>query len=146
MPTQRRRLAALPCLLIALAGPPLVGCMPGYDPGGPQASRDLYTYESTPDFPQTIILKDISTDETIWSMEVPVGKQVVIRFYEGHDTKNIARPDLMRWRLFDRGTQYGELDSAIPVPASISRRVDVVLRKNADAVTKSVPAPEPAGK
>jgi hypothetical protein len=143
MLSSRRVLIVLACASLA----PLGACyMPGYDPGGPQASRELFTYESTPDLPQTITLKDLSTGETIWTFEVPIGKQVVIRFYEGHDTKNASRPDLMRWRVFDRGTQFGELDSAIPVPSAINRRVDCTLRKNADAVTKSLPAPEPVGK
>jgi hypothetical protein len=137
------------CSLVALSSLALGGCYQwGYDPGGPQASRDLFTYESTPDLPQTITLKEVSTDETIWSLEIPVGKQVTIRFYDNTNPRNTARPDLMRWRIFDRGTQYGELDSSIPVPPSINRRVDVSLRKQSEAVAKpdATPAPEPAAK
>jgi hypothetical protein len=108
------------------------------------ASRDLYTYESTPDYPQNITVIDFTTGEKLLSIEVPVGQQLVIRFYEDHDTKNTARPDLMRWKLMPRGTQFGELPNSMPVPDYNHRRVDVTLRKEAEAVPKpaNVPPPE----
>ena len=126
-------------MLIAVIGA-LGGCWPGYRPGGSQASADEYTYVSTPDCPQTIQLLDWTTNTTIWTLDVPVGKELVMRFYDDHDPKNPTRPALMRWEIFDAGREFGELHNAIPAPDSSHRRVDPSIRKTATAV----PAPEAA--
>lgn len=117
----------------------LTACkMPGYSAGGPQASLDQHTFPSTPDAPQTVTLVDWTTGEVIWTVDVPVGKQVTVRFYEGSQQRNDPRrPDLMRWEIQDRGTEYGELDNVLPVPASIHRRLDVTLRKDRPAVART---------
>src|SRR4051812_3931179 len=58
----------------------MAGCWTmGYSPGGRQASLDEFTYESTADHPYSLYLIDLRTRETIWSMDVPVGKEVVIK-------------------------------------------------------------------
>jgi hypothetical protein len=125
------RTLSLAALLLA-ASAPMSGCwMPGYWPGGPQATRGLHTFESTTDFPQVIQLTDIATREVIWSISVPVGQQLVVRFYDDHDPENIDRPALMRWELMDRGTRFGELDNAITVP-DYDRRLLEVFNRDGD--------------
>lgn len=121
------------------------GCWyPGYSPGGSMASRDLYTYESTPNFPQDVSVIDWTTGEKLLFVEVPVGQQLVVRFYDDYNTKNTARPALMRWKLMPAGTRFGELDNSMPVPGPNQRRLDISVRKNAEAVPKdTVPAAEP---
>lgn len=136
--------AALGLSLAGLTG--LAGCVPGYYPGGSLASRDLYTYESTPDAPTNITVIDWTTGEQLLQVEVPVGQQLVVRFFENHNKKNTERPDLMRWKLMKAGTTFGELDNSMPVPDYGHRRVDVSLRKNATAVPKPLPAAEPAAR
>lgn len=123
----------------------LAGCWyPGYAPGGQGASRDLYTYESTPNFPQNVTVVDWTTNETILTVEVPIGQQLVIRFYDDYNPKNTARPALMRWKLMPAGTKYGELDNSAPAPGPNQRRLDTSIRKNSEAVPKAtVPAAEP---
>ncbi len=138
-----RRSFVAAALGLALAG--FAGCVPGYSPGGSWASRDLYTYESTPDYPQNITVVDWTTNEKLLYVEVPVGQQLVVKFYPDHDTKNTARPDLMRWQLMPRNTSFGELTNSMPVPDYNHRRVDVTLRKTPEAVPQptNVPPPEP---
>lgn len=115
--------------ILALGAAPLAGCwMPGYWPGGSQATRDLYTFESTRDFPQSVQVVDLATKEVLWSINVPIGQQVVIRFYDDHDPENAERPALMRWELMERGTRFGELDNAMPVPAYDRRLMEVYYR------------------
>jgi hypothetical protein len=109
---------------------PMAGCyMPGFRPGGQQATRGVHTFESTTDFPQTIQLTDLATKEIIWSVNVPVGQQLVVRFYDDHDRRNVERPALMRWELMERGTLWGELDNAIPVPDYDRRLLEVYYRE-----------------
>jgi len=117
------------------------GCMPGYRPGGGQSSMDAFAYESTVDYPQTVKVVDLGTNAVLWTMEVPVGKQLIIRFYEDHDLKNERCPSLLRWELRDTGDQYGELHNSMPVPSAHRRRVDVAFRANPSAT----PQPEAAG-
>ncbi len=126
-------------------GVALGGCWnPGYNEGGSMASRDLYTYYSTPNYPQNVTVIDWTTNEKLLSVEVPVGQQLVVRFYDDYNTKNTARPALMRWKLMPMGTRFGELDNSMPVPGPTQRRLDVTLRQNAEAVPKAtVPAAEP---
>jgi len=134
--TSRPARLILAAAIAALAA----GCVPGYYPGGPLASYDLFTYESTMACPKNVYLLDTSTNTTIWSVEIPVGKQLVIRFYDDFDTKNPTRPTLMRWEIFDNGTTFGELHNSIPAPGRDRRRVDWEIRKHPAAA----PPPEPA--
>jgi hypothetical protein len=122
------RTTLMAALCIAAVGL-TAGCYwPGYYPGGSQASRDLYTFESATDYPQSIQLRDLTTREVLWSINVPIGQQVVIRFYDGHDPRNEERPALMRWELMERGTRFGELGNAIPVPRRDRRLMEVFIR------------------
>jgi hypothetical protein len=73
-------------------------------------------------------------------MEVPPGKELVIKFYDDHDTKNVNRPALMRWEIFDLGWEFGELHNAMPAPDAAHRRVDTEFRRHPAAA----PPPEPA--
>lgn len=125
---------AVPALLIALAG-----CWPGYRPAGNQASSDAHTYISTAMSPKTIRVIDHTTNTVLWSIDLPVGKQVTLQFYANHDPKNTARPDLMRWELSDAGREFGELHSSMPVPPASQRRIEWEHRKTPD-----VPTPETA--
>ena len=112
-------------------------CWSGYTPGGYSASGTPSTYESTQHMPQTVTLVDTTTQETIWSMEVPVGQQLVVDFAEDHVKDNPARPALMKWRLMERGGS-GSLSNSIPAPAPAARRLDVSRTRT------STPAPAPA--
>jgi hypothetical protein len=117
----------------------MAGCA-GYTPGGSGASVDEFTYQSTADTPKTVKVIDWTTNTTIWSLDIPVGKELVVRFYDDHDVKNATRPALMRWELFESGREHGELHNAIPVPEAGHRRIDPYIR----ATARALPPPEQA--
>lgn len=114
--------------LVPLAALALAGCQ-GYDGGGPMMSIDQYSYESMPDYPQTVTLKNSATGETLWTVDVPVGQKLVMKFEPGKNKGDPARPDLLKWDLMALSVQYEVLDNSMPVPPSWQRRVDVTYRR-----------------
>ena len=122
MPSRSR-----PILALALVAGTLVtaGC---YTPGGRYASRDQFTYASTPLQPQTITVFDARTNEAIWSQDVPVGQKLVIRFFDGRGSGEGNFPALMRWEVMDDDRSSGRLANELAVPLRDARRVEVTLR------------------
>lgn len=121
------RLAVPAALAVAVS---MAGCMymPGYRPGGSQASRDQFTYASTVDNPQTVTLMNSVTNQRLWSIDVPIGKQLVIWFYDEQKTGDPQNPSVMRWEIMNLGHLGGDLDNAMPVPAAGVRMVRVDRR------------------
>jgi hypothetical protein len=124
-PARRALALAGAAALISLLG---VGCYPYYSPGGTGASYDTFTYESTPQFPQTVNLIDLRTNETLWSVDVPEGKQLVVSFYDDYNTSNPGKPALMRWQIMDNGEMWGQLSNAMPVPEAHNRLLEPKYR------------------
>jgi len=112
-------------LALALIAGTLAGC---YTPGGRYASRDQFTYKSTTLQPQTITVFDARTNEAIWTRDVPVGKKLVIRFFDSRGSGEGNYPALMRWEIMEEGKYSGGLDNELAVPMRDSRRVEVTLR------------------
>ena len=78
MPARLSRLArpfAAATILASLALS--AGC---YYEGGPLRSIDRVTYVSTSWSPKTVTLIDTRTGESMWSVDIPVGQQLVIDF------------------------------------------------------------------
>ncbi len=105
----------------------LVGC---YNPRGAFYSHvgQAATYWSTESKPTTITLMDTSTGEPFFTLEIPVGKQLVLDFKEGEGDDDVRTPDMMRYQVFDIGTTIGMLRNTITVPGRNSRRIDVSYR------------------
>jgi hypothetical protein len=120
--TRRGRLAVAAGLLLALG---TGGC---YYPGGPGYSADTFTYESTSWQPWTVTVVDTRTGQTIWSVDVPVGKQLVVAFKPDRGNKDTGMPDLMQWEIFPLGTRTGTLTNSLVCPPAGSRRLDPTLR------------------
>jgi len=114
------------CVLLGLLaiGGSLVGCD---RPGGIAWSFDRYTYESTPWQPWTVNLIDTRTQETIWSAEVPPGKQLVVAFRKGRGETD-AYPDLMTWQITPQGRVFGAQANRLPVPPKSARLLSTTLR------------------
>ncbi|MEO0717137.1 MAG: efflux RND transporter permease subunit, partial [Planctomycetota bacterium] len=89
---------------------------------------DQYTYVSRPWEPKTITLIDVRTNEPVWTVDVPVGKQLTMRFYEDKNPDNAITPDNMRWQIQDEGTKFGQMANTTLVPPAEVRRIDVELR------------------
>ncbi len=115
----------------AIGAAGLSGC---YTEGGPGRSADTFTYISRSWQPWTIGLVDTRTGEEMWSVDVPVGQQLVVRFLRGKDRAAMF-PDSMDWDLMKAGRRYGTLEHSLPVPGGDVRLLKPTLR----------PAPELPG-
>lgn len=114
--------------LMAAAAMVLAGC---YLPGGGlfNYTGAPATYYSTEHLPKTVTLVDTCTDEAIFSIEIPPGKQLTVDFVEGGGEDRVHTPDLMRYEIFDVGTTFGRLSSSLSVPNAECRRLDVDFRE-----------------
>lgn len=102
----------------------LNGC---HSPSGgmfPNPSGSM-TYTSTETRQTSIAVIDLRTDEEVFVMYVPPGKQLTMDFRVGGGDDPVHTPDLMRWELFDAGTRTGRLQNSLTVPNAASRRIDV---------------------
>lgn len=124
-----RRLAAVAAVAALATG--VVGGVGGcYYPGGPGFSVDRFTYESTTWQPWTVTLEDTRTGQVFWSIEVPVGYQLVIDFDEGPvGTADEFTPDIMKWEIMPIGRRYGHLDNTMRVPPASARLLVPTLRR-----------------
>lgn len=115
-----------------LAGSALTGCF-SYNARGPWYSGNApLTFESTAFKPKTLSLIDTRTGETIWSVDVPVGKELVVKFREGVNEGELMA-DLMEWGILDSGARRGELESSIPAPPRDYRRLDMTIRAHPES-------------
>jgi hypothetical protein len=96
--------------------------------GGLGWTEDQHVYVSRPYQPWTITLKDTRTGQELWSVEVPVGKQLVIHFLPKQGAPGTYAPDLMEWAIMEEGLTSEKLGNSMPVPPANSRRLDPVLR------------------
>ena len=108
----------------------LSGC---YSPGGPRWSADRYTYESTTWSPKTVFVVDTRTGQTIWSIDVPVGKQVAVGF-ESDNGPNAYMPDTMVWEVMDYDRKFGTLSNRRAAPPAHARRIEFELRPSPEYV------------
>jgi hypothetical protein len=118
-----RTLAAC-AFLTAAAG--TAGCF--YNEGGLGMSEDKHVYVSRSHQPWTVTVRDTRTGQAFWSVDVPVGKKLVVQFLEGQGSENKFTPDLMQWGLMDESDGYGNLTNSLPVPARDVRRLEPTLR------------------
>lgn len=89
------------------------------------ASDTFYSYEY---LPTTVTVIDTRTEEVLFAMDIPVGKQLSMQFLEGEGDDPVYTPDLMLYEVWDRGTTYGKLRNSITVPSADVRRLDVSYR------------------
>ena len=107
------------------------GCAGTYlTESGAKRSLDQYTYISRPHEPKTISLIDTRTDEVIWTVDIPVGSQLSMRFIPNHDKDNSFTPDLLRWEIWDERRFAGRMTNSMPVPAADVRRIDMTVRES----------------
>lgn len=102
-------------------------------------SDDQFTYESTPTLPITVNVIDIRTEEVVWTMDVPVGRKVTLRFYPEKSEGYEDFPDLMKWEVQGNEDFAGILRSSTTVPDRWSRRIDVSLREVPEFYPGAIP-------
>lgn len=109
----------------------LTGC---HSPGGGlfDYSGGSQTYVSTEARPTTVTLVDSRTNEILFAMDIPPGKQLTIDFDKGGGDDPVLRPDILKYQIFDKGTQIGKLRSSLTVPPANVRRIDVTFRSGVE--------------
>lgn len=118
------RLMTLP--VVALGALVLGGCQ--NDEGGMGYSAGQEVFVSRTWMPWTITLRDTRTGQEMWSIDVPVGKKLVMDFDEGDGTKDDYTPDLLNWAIVDEDGEFPALSNHLPVPPSTARRIETTLR------------------
>ncbi|MDP7030328.1 MAG: hypothetical protein QF733_08920 [Phycisphaerales bacterium] len=149
------------CVRICLAwsaGVALAGCSTlkggGLLPSAAGTASPI-TWESTAASPKTIVLVDVRTGENIFEMDIPLGKQLSVQFFQVKDPqKHPKAPDTMFYGLQPAGQWVGVLDETVAVPHAVNRRIDVFLRTPEPftppdparpVVAYEVPRPDDAG-
>lgn len=147
MARARRTLAAALLLApIALTG----GCWYVND-GIPTSSRDEYNYPSTATMPQTVVLRDLRTDEVLHTWEVPVDSKLFVRFLSDQNLRAAGDPypDTCEWVYYPVGTWNPPLSDRLrfQVPAASSRRLELSVRTSPELPAAMRPAdvPKPQG-
>lgn len=131
MTNHRRNTTALAALLLAAGALTSTAC---HYQGGPRYSADRFTYESSSWYPKTVSLIDTRTGQTVWTVDIPVGEQLVVGFSRGTGPNEFNTDEIV-WGLMPAGQRFGTRDNRMPCPPSGVRRLDVALR----------PAPELPG-
>ena len=76
-------------------------------------SADRHNFVSTRHQPLSLSLSDTTTGETIWTLDVPIGKMAVVEFDHNTDWVPAQSPALpaekMYWDLFEPGSLIGTL-------------------------------------
>ena len=135
MPTRRAislftALTGATALLAATAGCQYIGQHFERAPGGNMFSDDTYTYMSTPYEPLTVTLYDNRDNEPIWTVDVPIGSKVSLRFRKNKIKEGSARrPDIMEWVIYDQKRRTARYENSMAVPSPESRMMRVSLRK-----------------
>lgn len=118
-----RRSTIAASLLAAAAA--LGGCR---SEGGIGYSGDSYTYVSRTWEPKTISVVDTRTGETVWTLELPVGKQLNLKFVKGTGP-NEFYPDEIQWKVVEAGNAgLANTTSRLPCPPRDARRIEWVRR------------------
>lgn len=104
-------------------------------------STESFTYRSTSQTPQTVTLRNTVTGEALWAVEVPVGKQLDVKFTERPATAEEFGSDVMRWTISPVGQAWAGAPSEVRVPPPSTRRMDVTLRESGEA--RQTPVIEP---
>lgn len=126
-------------------GATLGACLPGTNPGGHAWSLDKHVYASTVWEPKTVTLTDTVSGETLWVKEVPVGRQVVIRFFPGKARGNDPkRPDQMAWGMARINKAADGWEERFDVPGSEWRMLSFELRPAPEYPRERAPVEEPA--
>jgi hypothetical protein len=128
--------------LSAFAG----GCGSYFADDQPLSSRDEYNYRSTPSQPQTVVLRDLRTDEVLRTWEIPVDKKLFVRFLKGDEgTVGQPYPDECEWVYYPITMWNPPLEhrERFKVPTSMARRLELTLRPGPELPANMKPADVP---
>lgn len=123
MPRMSHRVARMAGVFVGAAL--LTALQACYKQGGTFSSEDLFTYHSTIDTPKRITVMDLRSKTPIWTVDIPVGQQLVMDFSDNYFKNDPTYPAQMRWALMKLGKLSGQLPNSMAAPPSYARRVDV---------------------
>jgi predicted small secreted protein len=119
------RTVSIPAAVV-LASVMLGGC---YTEGGFGFNIDQHVYVSRPWQPWTVTLRDTRTGQEFWSMDVPVGKKLIVKFEESTGSNDKYTPDVMKWALVDEDRETGvSITNSLSCPPANGRRLEPTLR------------------
>lgn len=116
----------------------LPACVNSGTEGGWLGSYDNFTYNSTSWQPKTVTLFDTRTGESLWSVDIPVGKSLNVGFKKGSGP-NEFKPDEMVWEIRPAPRLFGTRDNRVPVPPSTARRLEMTLRSAPEMPREEMP-------
>lgn len=148
---QNARLIPARSLALAtiLAGATIAGCgATRFSPEGTGFSEDRFTYVSTSTSPKTVALVDIRTDQVLWSVDVPVGQKLTMKFESVIDGENPVFPDVMEWVVQPVRLNSWRGSQQMLVPGPEARLIEMSLRPTPEypgdvAAMPEAPAFEP---
>lgn len=121
-----RRWNGILIALLLVGASALGGC---HVEGGSGFTEDQHVYVSRPWQPWTVTVRDTRTGQEFWSMDVPVGKKLIVKFAQNSGSGDKYTPDLMKWALVDEERDsLVSLANSLPCPPSSSRRLEPTLR------------------
>lgn len=124
--------SALTLATMLIMGSLMTGCVKSLvsnTPGGSHRSSDSYTYISTPFEPLTVTLYDQRDNEPLWTVDVPIGQKVTVRFLSNKSKEGTTRrPDIMQWEMYDQTKRRANLTNTMAVPGADSRLLRVAIR------------------
>lgn len=104
-----------------------VGCY-APDGGFSPSSNSTFTYVSETWSPKTVQVIDTRSNEAIFSLRLPVGKQLTMKFLEGEGDDPVSTPDRMQWEVWDAPQSTGKLSNQLTVPPAGARRIQMTIR------------------
>lgn len=124
----------------------LGGCWAaGLTQGGDHVSNDKFVYISDSNSPKTISLIDTRTSQPVWTGDIPVGQQMVVKFRQGRlAAQGDSMPDTMLWGLTRAHGYTAHNLNSIPCPPANARRLEMSLRPTPEMPTGDHHALTPA--
>ncbi len=135
--------SAFVLIAMFLASALMSGCIKqlvSNSPGGHMRSTDSFTYISTPFEPLTVTLYDQRDNEPLWTVDVPIGQKVTVRFQANKAKEGTTRrPDIMQWEIYDQTKRRANLTNTMAVPGADSRLLKVALRDGIEYPDEKLP-------
>lgn len=90
--------------------------------------NETYKYDSDAMSPKTISLLDTSSGETVWTIDVPVGQKLELKFEKRPNVAEEDGFDTMVWTLSKAATDPKGRPNTVRVPPPSQRRLEMTLR------------------
>jgi hypothetical protein len=135
--TTRHLFQVLAVSTLSLSALGLGGCWAGgLSEGGDHISNDKFVYVSDSYSPKTITLIDTRTKQPVWTGDIPVGQQMVVKFRQGRlAAQGDSMPDTLLWGLTRAGGYSASNLNSVPCPPAAARRLEMSVRPTPEMPT-----------